>query len=272
MKILLAVVLLFFNSLISLADDATLQAVLDEDWKFRLKEDPLFATSAGDHEYDALLPSVKKEDFARRNSIRRQTLKKLEALDRSKLTKSERISYDLLKQDLQDNISEFEFNTYLIPLNADSGFHSEFARLPRQMPFVTVQDYENYIARLNAFPEYMRQNISLLREGLQTGMVLPAVTLQGLETSISSNIVEDSQKSVFYAPFAEFPSSVAASPREQLKKKGMQAIQASVIPAYKTFLNFMSGEYIPKTRRTTAASDLPNGRKYYAYLVRHFTT
>ena len=140
MKILFAPLLVLFYSYLALAGDGTLQSILDEDWKFRLKEDPLFATSAGNHEYDALLPSVKKEDFERRNSIRRQALKKLEALDRSKLTKSERISYDLLKQDLQDSISEFEFNTYLIPLNADSGFHSEFARLPRQVPFVTVPD------------------------------------------------------------------------------------------------------------------------------------
>ena len=272
MKLLLLVLLFFLQSFIALASDATLKAILDEDWKFRLREDPLFATAAGNHEYDALLPSVKRADFERRNSVRRQTLKKLEALDRSKLTKSERISYDLLKQDLQDSISEFEFNTFFIPLNADSGFHSEFARLPRQMPFDTVQDYENYIARLHAFPEYMRQNISLLKQGLQTGMSLPAVTLQGLEASISSNIVEDPQKSVFYAPFADFPSSVPASSREQLKKKGIQAIQESVIPAYKTFLDFMTAEYIPKTRRTTAASDLPNGRKYYEYLVRHFTT
>ena len=272
MKILLTVLFLLFNSFIALAGDAALQTILDEDWKFRLTEDPLFATSAGNHEYDALLSSVQKEDFERRNSVRRQRLEKLDALDRSKLTNSERISYDLLKQDLLDSISEFEFKTYLIPLNADSGFHSEFARLPRLMPFVIFKDYENYIARLNAFPEYMRQNISLLREGIQTGMSLPAVTLQGLEASISSNIVENPEKSVFYTPFAEFPSSVPASSREQLKRKGIQAIRESVVPAYRTFLDFMTGEYIPKTRRTTAASDLPNGRKYYEYLVRHFTT
>ena len=103
-------------------------------------------------------------------------------------------------------------------------------------------------------------------------MSLPAVTLQGLEASISANIVEDPQKSVFYAPFAEFPSSVPASSREELKRKGVEAIQKSVVPSYKVFRDFMTGEYIPKTRRTTAASDLPKGRKYYEYLVRHFTT
>ena len=261
-----------FLNPIAFADDAALHAIFDEDWDFRLREDPLFATSAGNHDYDALLPSVKQEDFERRNAFRRTLLKRLESLNQSKLNRSEQISYELLKDDLQDSISEYEFQTHLIPLNADSGFHSEFARLPRQMPLVTVKDYENYIARLNAFPEYVRQNIALMREGLQTGMSLPAVTLQGIETTISSNIVEDPIKSGFYSPFCNFPVTVPVSDHERLRNDGVQAIRENAIPAYKIFLDFMTGEYIPKTRRTLAASDLPKGREYYQYLVEHFTT
>ena len=91
------------------AENTTLKAIFEEDWKFRLREDPLFATAAGTHDYDALLPSVKKEDFERRNTFRRSILQKLETLDRSSLTPSEQISYDLLKTDLQDDISDTNF-------------------------------------------------------------------------------------------------------------------------------------------------------------------
>jgi uncharacterized protein (DUF885 family) len=256
----------------AIAGDASLQALFDEDWNFRLREDPLFATSAGAHDYDALLPFDTKEDFGRRNTVRLELLKKLKALNRSSFSRGEQISYELLKNDLQDSISEYEFQTYLIPLNADSGFHSEFARLPRQIPLGTVRDYENYIARLNAFPEYVRQNITLMREGLKTGMSLPAITLEGIEVTISSNIVEDPAKSVFYAPFSNFPSTVPASERDRLRNEGIKAIRESAVSGYREFLEFMTAEYLPKTRRTTAAYDLPNGRKYYEYLVRHFTT
>jgi uncharacterized protein (DUF885 family) len=34
----------------------------------------------------------------------------------------------------------------------------------------------------------------------------------------------------------------------------------------------MTSEYLPKTRTTTAAADLPRGREYYAHRVRYFTT
>ncbi len=266
------ILIILAASFSALATDKALEAIFAEDWKFRLQEDPLFATSVGNHDFDALLPSVRKEDFDRRNQFQHQMLKKLETVDQSRLTKSEQISYKLLKDDLQDSISDYEFQAYLIPLNADSGFHTEFGRLPRQVPLRTLKDYENYISRLNAWPEYVNENIALLREGLQKGMSLPKVVLDGFEVTVTTHIVEDPSKSVFYAPFVAFPGPVPESDRGRLRAEGIRAIQESVIPGYKHFLEFMTKEYVPKTRSSLAASELPNGRKYYEYLVRHFTT
>jgi len=272
MRIATILALLLLNICTVFANDPTLQTIFDEDWKFRLQEDPLFATSAGNHDYDALLPSVRKEDYKRRNDFWHKMLERLQSVDRSGLSRSEQISYDLLKEDLQDNISEYEFQTYLIPLNADSGFHSEFARLPREVPLFSVKDYENYIARLNAFPEYVKQNTELMREGLQKGMSLPQIVLNGFEVTASTHIVEDPTKSVFYVPFSNFPSTVPASETERLRQKGIEAIRESVVPGYRAFLEFMTKEYVPATRQTLGASQLPNGRKYYEYLVHHFTS
>ncbi len=237
-----------------------------------MKDDPLFATSAGNHDYDALLPQVTKQDYEKRADHWRKTLEQLKTVDRSALTTSEQVSYDLFQQELQDNVSEFGFQTYLIPLNADSGFQSEFAHLPRQVPLFTVKDYENYIARLNAFPTYVNQNIGLMSEGLKTGMSIPRVVLNGIETSISMHIVEDPAKSVFYPPFVQFPVGVPEAERKRLHDAGVEAIQKSIVPAYRTLLDFMTKTYIPQTRLTLGASELPNGRQYYDYLVRHFTT
>ena len=52
-----------------------------------------------------------------------------------------------------------------MPFNADSGFHSSFTRLPKDVPLTTAKDYENYIARLRAWPAYMNQQIAHVREG-----------------------------------------------------------------------------------------------------------
>jgi len=58
----------------------------------------------------------------------------------------------------------------------------------------------------------------------------------------------------------------------RLRTAGAAAIREAVVPAYRSFLAFMLDEYIPGTRESLGASELPGGRAYYAQRIRHFTT
>ena len=161
-------------------EDRRLQALFDEAWAFRLAEDPLFATSAGDHRYDDRLPSMTHADLERRAAYARSALERLKAIDRAALSPSDRVSADMFARELQDSLADFEFGAYRIPINADSGFHTDFADLPDRMPFATTKDYENYIARLNAFPAYVGEEIALMREGIAARLHAAAGRARGL--------------------------------------------------------------------------------------------
>jgi uncharacterized protein (DUF885 family) len=249
-----------------------LNALLEEVWQFELREDPLFATSAGDHRYDDRLASVTVADEARRADARRKFLERLRAIDPAGLDETNHDSWALQKVKLEDAIREFELHQYRFPINADSGFHMELARLPADMTFDTTRDYENYIARLHALPQYMRQNTDLLREGLKTGWTLSKAALAGYEKTIEAHVVDDPSKSRFFAPFNAFPVGVPESERPRLTEAGRKAIREEVVPAYRSFLEFMTKEYMPGARETVGAGALPGGKEYYEYLVRHFTT
>jgi uncharacterized protein (DUF885 family) len=250
-----------------------LHALLDEAWQFELREDPLFATSVGDHRFDDKLPSVGVSDQARRAEARRKLSERLREIDPAGLDETDRDSWALQRVKLEDSIREFELHHYRFPINADSGFHMELVQLVRQMPFDTTRDYENYVARLRAIPQYVSQNVELLREGLQAGWTLPKVALAGYEKTIEAHVVADPRRSRFFAPFASFPSGVSESDRARLSAAGEKAIRDEVVPAFRAFLEFMTREYMPGARATVGASDLAgNGKEYYAYLVRHFTT
>ena len=140
------------------------------------------------------------------------------------------------------------------------------------MPFRTARDYENYIERLRAFPKYVEQQIDNMRRGLERGMTLARVVLEGYEVTINSHVVGSPEESVFYKPFARFPASVPAVDQERIRDSGKDAIHQAVIPAYQAFLDFMTGEYMLKARTTIGASELPNGTEYYQEQVRRFTT
>jgi uncharacterized protein (DUF885 family) len=249
-----------------------LKNILDEAWEFQLREEPLFATRVGDKRYNDRLPSVSPADFERRAAFARQMLSRLAALDRGALSPVDRVNCDMFERTVADDLKELDFKTWRMPLNAEGSFHSGFARLPVTVPFSSTRDYDNYLARLRAFPAYGRQQTENMREGLRTGFVQPKVILQGFEDTITVHIVSDLEKSVFWKPFVNFPTGVPEADRARLRQAGREAIEKDVLPVYRALLDFVTKEYVPKARPTIAARDLPQGPEYYAYCVKHFTT
>ncbi|PYQ53487.1 MAG: DUF885 domain-containing protein [Acidobacteria bacterium] len=249
-----------------------LHALFDRNWETRLRESPLFATSVGRHEYDNRMPSVTMADLERRQAQRKATLASLAKIDRSKLPQSEQVNYDIFKRQIDEGIESFDFGDYQMPFNADSGFHSGFSRLPKEMPLANVNDYENYISRLKQWPRYVREQIALMRIGLKRGMTVPRATLDGYDNTISAHVVDDPTKSVFWEPFAKFPNAVPESERERLRNEGRDAIMNGAVVGYREFLDFFRNEYLPGARKTLGASELPGGLAYYQHRIREFTT
>jgi uncharacterized protein (DUF885 family) len=251
---------------------ADLQKLLVEAWEFQLREEPLFATRVGDARYDDRLPSVTPADFERRGAFWKQALARAEALDGAALAGADRVSLQIFRRQAEDELAEIRFRVWRSPMNAEGGFYSGFARLADEVPLGTTRDYENYLARLRAFPAYADQQVRNLEEGLRTGFTQPRVTLSGIEGTITAHIVDDVEKSAFWKPFASFPSTVPAAEHDRLRQSARAAITQDVIPAYKRIRDFVTSRYVPGARTTIGASELPEGRDYYAWCVRRFTT
>ena len=274
MKRPLILVSLFLLALPAFAADevAKLHDLFDRSWETRLKEDPFFATSVGRHEYNDRLPSQTMADMERQTAEAKALLAELAAIDRSKLPAGEVVNYDIFQRQIENGIASFELGDYQMPFNADSGFHTGLARMPEEVPLATVKDYDNYLSRLKALPRYMREQIVLMRMGLKRGMTVPRATLDGYENTISAHVLDDPTKSVFWVPFEKIPSNIPEAERERLRREGRTAVVDGAIASFREFLDFYRKEYEPNARKTLAASELPNGRAYYAQQIRQFTS
>jgi uncharacterized protein (DUF885 family) len=249
-----------------------LHALFDRAWETRLRESPTFATSVGRHEYDDRMPSVTPKDLERRYEEHKRELKELKTIDRSKLPSNEVVNHDMFQRQLDESIEGYELGDYQMPINADSGFHSGFSRLAQEMPLGSVKDYENYISRLRQWPRYVHEEIELMRLGVQRGFTVPRATLTGYDKTMSAHVVDDVTKSVFWKPFEKFPTTVPADARERLRDEGRKAVMDGAVAGYRDLLEFFDNEYLPHTRTTLGAYDLPNGRAYYQFKIREFTT
>jgi uncharacterized protein (DUF885 family) len=239
---------------------------------FVWREDPLTATGDGVHTYDDRLPSVTPTSQARRMKADAQFLKRLSAIRRARLKPQEQVSYDLFAFMAGQRLKLGRYNDWRAPMNSDSGFHADVLQLDQTANPETVKDYENYIARLNDLPRYFDENVANMRTGMRDGFTLPAVILEGVSKVVASEQYSDVEKTPFWRPFAKFPDAVRERERSRLADAGRAAIKNSVIPAYAKFQRFFEGEYRPAARTTIGASELPNGRAYYADLVRYYTT
>lgn len=269
----LALLLAIILSTATLASPSeSLEKLLDDVWQWRMQEWPQYATRSGDHRYNDRLAKVSLTDAERAAKENEAFLTRLRAIDAASLSKTERLERDLLERDLADSIADFNAGLHLLPINNRSGFHIEFPELPDWSPLNTVKDYENYIARLREFGAYTDGHIELMREGIQRGLTVPAVIMEGYESSIDSHVVDDPTLSLLYKPFKKFPVGVPKWEHERLQAEAHEAIAQSVVPGYRRFSVFMADEYVPNCRASIGASALPGGRDFYRHSVRKFTT
>jgi uncharacterized protein (DUF885 family) len=249
-----------------------LHQLFADEWEARLKFDPLFATGTGDHRYDDQLPRVRPEDYYSYLNQLRAMRGRLDLIDYAGLPAGEQLNYDIWARLVSNDIKELELGGFRFPLSKIAGFHIYFPDCYLMMPFNSVEDYDKYIARLNQFPRYIEDHKKLLRDSLKLGFIPPRTTLEGIDDSIRQQIVEVPEKSVLYQPFLTIPASFSLQERERICQHGQTAIQQAVVPGFIQGLEFILNEYIPGSRMTIAAQDLPDGLEFYSHRIRFFTS
>jgi uncharacterized protein (DUF885 family) len=249
-----------------------LRQLFADERAFVYREDPLTASDEGVHTYDDRLPSVTPAEQLKQLQADKLFLERLHAIDRSALTPQEAVSDELFDFMVSQRIALAAYREWRAPLNSDSGFHSEILYMHEKVALRSTADYVRYIARLKDVPRHFRENVANMRVGMRDGFTLPAEILEGVSRVLAGEQFARPEDCPLFEPFTKFPATVPEADRARLGDAGRAALQDSVLAAYATFRNFFEKEYRPAARRTIAASALPEGRAYYADLVRYFTT
>lgn len=218
------------------------------------------------------LTDMSPQALAQRQQQRLAWQAKLQQVDVASLSEQNRINHAILTYRLADDIDEYRFGAHLMPLTAESGFHTNLGFLPQRTAFRSIGDYQTYLRQLSAIPRYMSQQTDWMRQGIASGMTQPKAVLTGFENSIISYVVTEPTDSVFFQPFAKQPAFVSDADWQKLVDEAKQQIRLSVNPAYQAFYQFMLDEYLPAARDSIAASTLPNGASYYQNRLEHYTT
>lgn len=249
-----------------------LHALFAEDWQRGLEQYPEGATLLGDNRFNDRLTDFLFEAIERRKGHERAMLDRVQKIDRSQLTGQDVISYDLFLLDKKLNVEGQRFPVEYMPIDQMNGVQISFGQLAGSTPFRNAKDYENYLARLAAFPKQIDQLIALMKRGLETKWVPPAVPLRSVPAQIEGQIADDPTKSPLFNPFARFPQDVSKAERARLTESGRRVINESLTPALKKLAAFFKETYLPACRQNIGATSLPGGQAFYQYAVRRHTT
>jgi uncharacterized protein (DUF885 family) len=249
----------------------SLHDVFTAEWEYDMQQSPERASSLGDRRWNDRWSDDSLEAYARNHQHNQDVLAQLAKIDRAALSPKDQLNYDLFKKRYVDSVEGYKYHNFLLRLNQRGGIQTT-EELADSLRFTTVKDYEDWIARMRAFPVLMDQNIALMRQGIKERNVHPKVIMQRIPAQIDKQIVSDPAESGFYRPFKHFPKDISTADQQRLQQAARQAIEQQVVPAFKKFKEFFVGEYLPGCFDQVGIWQMPDGAERYAFLARRFTT
>ncbi|MGB0495882.1 MAG: DUF885 domain-containing protein [Kangiellaceae bacterium] len=190
----------------------------------------------------------KWDDFSEENAereleITKENLAIVNQIDESKLDPQTKVSLDLMKQNLMEEIEDFKWRHYNYPLNQMFGIHSQIpSMLINSHPILHLKDAEDYIARLDRIKPLFDQVIEGLNIRTEKDIIAPAF--------VYPYVISDSQNLISGIPFSEgekstlladFQSkieklSIEQIEKDELIKRATESLKSNVKPAYENLI------------------------------------
>jgi len=249
--------------------DEQLRALYDAEYRWRQQEFGQVPAEQGGWRDGPALPRVDAATQRDRLAYWEDSLAALARIPADALSPEGRINAAVFRQIVQTLADEVRYRTYEAPLNSDTFFWSGL--YPRMGGFDTEQAYRDYLQRLSQLPRFFAEHQANMRAGLARGYSVPRVALEGRERSIEAYLAAG-EDNPYWSPIAALPPQWPEALKLELQAQARSLIDAAVVPAYAELLRFMREDYLPHTRETLAARDLPDGDAFYQTQIRNFTT
>jgi len=227
-------------------------------WEWTLRSAPTYATYLGDHRFDDRLPEI--DAAARASDVREANalLARLKKLDPAALDESDRVSWDIVRLQLEWSIEESDHKFYQWAVDQMMGPQLLLLELLNYHPLDGEKGQRDLVARWRAFPRYVDQYVANLQEGVAERRVAPRIAVARVLAQIEGIVAQP-----------PLTAAVAKAGDATLRADLQKALDADVLPAYRRLADFLRGY---PSRDTVGLGALPGGRDAYEYRVRMHTT
>ncbi|WP_394204037.1 DUF885 domain-containing protein [Shewanella waksmanii] len=251
-------------------------ALVDQYFKDVLKLNPIYATYVGVNDYNDQFGGTLTEEYLKaRHELNTQYLKQVKAIDRAALPANLQLSYDMFNYDRNIALVSETFPEHFMPMNQ---FYSTVISMVQlgsgesAQPFNTVDDYNNWLSRLDGFINWTKLAQQRMDEGIASKVVLPRVLVQRIIPQLEAQLVDSAEQSLFYAPITKLPDSLSEQDKTALTNAYKAKIELELLPALTSLKDYFANTYLPAARASDGWWGLPNGKVWYQHLANQHTT
>jgi uncharacterized protein (DUF885 family) len=257
-----------------------LAALFAADDEASLQRNPLNAMFRGDMRYaDRFGDFISDAYFANERKAAEANLEALKSIDRDRLNATDKIAYDVFKQNQTDALKglskEIMDLTVVRPLNHFSGFHTfypTFASGQGAAPFKTVQDYDNNLKRHKEFIILIDRSIDRFRQGMATGVFETKMTITNVIDQLNTQLAQKTEESPYYGPILKFPEGFSDADKARLTSEYRDIVENGLYPANARLRDFLRDSYLPLAREQVGLSAMKGGEGLYQYMIEQTTT
>jgi len=258
-------------------------------YEFKLRVNPVEATKLGEVGYnDYVANYISAEYQADLIAEYDRFLAAIATFDDAEMSDANRLSLQVMqwdcaikKEGLENPLATvaspmFDLpNFRLMPISQISSFQLYFSQLAggdSVQPFDTVEDYDNWLARLDDYVAWIDTAIDNMRLGMERGFVWPRVIVERSIGQIDDLLTDDLESHLYYRPILNIPATFPPAEAERLATAFESAILERVNPAHQRLRTFLAQDYLPAADDHTGIGELPYGPETYRYLIRFHTT
>jgi len=250
--------------------------ILENYYQDNLKLYRLPATYQGDARYNDTLPNYLSAAFKKQEkAFYTSYLDQINAFTEDQLSEEQQLSKKILAWECKMKLKGIEFPKDQMPIDQMWGFQLSFGQLASgasAQPFKTVNDYKNWLVRVEGYLAWMNSAKVKMQEGIQSGWTLPKSLIVKVLPQLESMTTSDLDQHLFFGPIKNFPESFTDDERKQLTEEYSQMVLNQIVPAYKELHEFMATEYLDAARTSSGFNALANGKEYYDHAIKYYTT
>ncbi|WP_417659135.1 DUF885 domain-containing protein [Pseudidiomarina sp.] len=224
--------------------------------------------------WDDISEQRAEEDLA----LQKEQLARVMEIDEAKLDDQTKVSWLLMKQNLEQEIADFKWRHYNYPVNQMFGMHSSVASLLiNQHRISEVADAEAYVARLNGLPKLFEQLGENLKIRAEKGIIAPKFVypyvISDSQNIISGAPFEDGEPSVFLEDFTKKVDNLDIDENQYnaLMSAAEEALVESVKPAYENLISTVE-DIAAQADTKDGAWKFPDGEAFYNNALQRTTT